>query len=161
MSIRARSVAALAALAVAAGCGGARGAWVREAETGAALGNEELAEGAASSQYRSDAAPKSGPRRLARTITLGSVVDTGRAPAHPGPSPGPATVTVQVNNYVQPASYGYAEVPIFAPAPSAPPPATGTRASGVQPGQDFPAPASHGPAFPFQSSPASPWETGR
>jgi hypothetical protein len=161
MPIWARPVAVLGVLAGLAGCGSARGAWVREAETGASVSDEERPFDAASSHYLSDAAPKSGPQRLSRTITLGSIVDAGRAPARATPSPDSATATVQMNHSVQPPSYGYAEVPVFAPAPSAPSPASGSGASGVQPGQDFPAPASHGPAFPFQSSPASPWETGR
>jgi hypothetical protein len=153
MWVCARFVGAFALLA--AGCVSARNVPVREPQAD----GEQHALDARVSHYRSDAAPKTGPQRLARTITLGSVVDTSRAPTPAAPLPGPAPATLQPNTHVQP-SYGYSEIPVFAPAPSAPPPRE-SGSSSVQPGQDFPAPPSHGPAFPFQSSPASPWETGR
>jgi len=163
MAVLARPLVTLAVLAWATGCGAdlTSSAWVREPEAGGSLGDREL-ERRAGAAYTSEAAPKTGPQRLAHTITLGAVVDTGRGPAPAAATPGPAAVTIQVNNYVAPATYGLEEVPAFVTTPSGPASAArGTGNTGVQPGQNFPAPVSRGPAFPFQSSPASPWETGR
>jgi hypothetical protein len=165
MSGFAHCLGTLAVLAGTASCGAEvpSSAWVREPESGGALGDEELAlERHVNDTYTSSAAPKSGPQRLDRTITLGSVVDTSRGPAPASAAPGSPAVTIQVNNYVQRAAYGYVDTPTYAPAPSAPnTPARGSGGAGVQPGQNYPAPVSHGPAFPFQASPASPWESQR
>jgi hypothetical protein len=166
MSALARPLVALLALACATGCGAdltSSSAWVHEPESGGSLGDTELAlERHGGAAYTSEAAPKTGPRRLAHTITLGSVVDSGRGPAPAAAAPGPPAVTIQVNNHVAPATYGLSEVPAFVTTPSGPAStARGTGSAGVQPGQNFPAPVSYGPAFPFQSNPASPWETRR
>jgi len=130
------------------------------------LGEKQLLErddGAAS--FTSRSAPSAGPQRLDHTITLGEVTSTAPAGAGaPAPGPGGTSVTVNVTNYVQPAqSYGYGEIPVLAiggnvPTASAP---HAPRSSSTQPGQDWPAPVSHGPTFPYKTGPASPWEAAK
>ena len=93
--------------------------------------------------------------RLRQTITLGesyaSVASESAPAAAPGGSPVPVTVNthvpVTVNNY---ATYGYG--PGYRPAAPAP-----VRGAVPATGEDFPAPPSYGPSFPYRASPASPW----
>jgi hypothetical protein len=151
-----------------AGCGSAvsNADWVRAPEPGTLSADESLTlDHEQTTLTLSEAVPSSGPQRLARTITLGSV--EAMPPSAPAPSPaGTATVVVNVNNYSQPAyaPYGgyYGALPVAlsdrggrpsSPARSGPAP--------VIPGQSWPAAPSYGPSFPYSTSPASPWETKR
>jgi hypothetical protein len=158
-------------------CGGAanNAAWVREPEGGGALGEEPAAFDHESSlaDATSDSAPQGGPQRLNHTVTLGQVMVAPPDPAAPGGAQGPGSLTINVINYTNSApygyggyGYGYAGVPFvgrFAGGSPSSPVVTphGGGASIVQPGQSWPAPASHGPSFPYSTSPASPWETRR
>ena len=159
------------ALGLLAGCGGAANeGWVREPEGGGSLGDEQVAleHDAAPPELTSDSAPQAGPRRLDHTVTLGEVYVTPPAPGAPGPASPGSSVTVTVNNYVTSGpGYGYGGygvVPFVSrggfSGGAASSPAFMPRGGGgtVQPGQSFPAPPSYGPAFPYQLSPASPWE---
>jgi len=105
--------------------------------------------------------------RLSRTITLGEIdVITTRDGAAPAAAAGPS---VTVNNYnqvnvVTPAlgygSYGYTRgLPSFSAGRVAPSPSPS--GSGLQPGQNWPAIADHGPSFPYGAAPASPWTRAR
>jgi hypothetical protein len=150
------------------GCGSAvsNADWVRAPEPGTLSGNEPLSlEHEQTTVTVSDAVPRSGPQRLAHTVTLGSVEATPQIAAPAAPAGG-TTVVVNVNNYSQPAyaPYGgyYGALPVAlsdralhppAPARSGPAP--------VIPGQSWPAAPSYGPSFPYSTSPASPWETKR
>jgi hypothetical protein len=122
-------------------------------------------------------APAAARPRLARTVTLGETVASEPAPAPAAPGPAGAPVQVVINNYVTVPSYD--AVPVYAPLYPALRPAhhgggreggarveagRGTRSqsqpgrANVTPGQDFPAPRSYGPSFPFKTAPASPWQ---
>jgi hypothetical protein len=161
--------AVLAAAAFVTACGGelSSAAWVREPEGGGALGDPVTLERDEAAAYRtSEARPLGSAPRLDHTVTLGEVVATGPSPASPAaPATSQPSITINVNNYAQHGGAGYyAEVPVFVASSSA---RTSTStaqshgASNVQPGQDWPAPVSHGPSFPFPTSPASPWEIRR
>jgi hypothetical protein len=161
---------ALAASVLLTGCGGAltNSAWIAEPESGAveADAHAALAQDGTVALTTSDSAPKGGPQRLDHTVTLGEVVATPRDPSAPVAAAPPSTsITINVNGYGAPAGYGYG-VPIATgfSGTAARPSSAAPRSSGsstVQPGQSWPAPASAGPSFPFNTSPASPWETKR
>jgi hypothetical protein len=169
-----RSYALLVAVLSLTGCGGAasNGEWVREPEGGGSLGDAPISlERDPSLDTQSDAAPKNGPKRLDHTVTLGSVFEAPPDPAAPG-APAPASITINVNNYsggygTPYYGYGYAAYAGSGFRPSAPGggfpshPSQGSGSSTVQPGQSWPAAPSYGPAFPYHTSPASPWETRR
>jgi hypothetical protein len=101
--------------------------------------------------------------RLDRTVTLGEV-HAGYAERTEKAAPGAAPVSVTINNYVTPANNydGYYGAPYFvgdfrrsgAPRPAQP-------IAPTQPGQNWPALPSYGPAFPFKTAPASPWAPAR
>jgi len=105
--------------------------------------------------------------RLSHTVTLGEI-DAPAASAVPERLPGP---TLIVNNYNQvnvmtPAlgygGYGYARIPAgFSPGHVTPYPTHSAASSGPLPGQNWPAIADHGPSFPYQTLPASPWSRTR
>jgi hypothetical protein len=176
-----RSLAAGFALASLAGCGGAaaNSDWVREPEGGRLGGGEALGLGSdAAADTTSDSAPKSGPQRLDHTVTLGSVVATSPAPATPDAAASSSSVVINLNNY----GGGYGSTPYYGGGYGAPysgyaPYFAGSRWGGgaahagtapgrsgsgsTQPGQSWPAAPSYGPSFPYQLSPASPWETKR
>ncbi|HET7545208.1 MAG TPA: hypothetical protein VFK05_35325 [Polyangiaceae bacterium] len=105
--------------------------------------------------------------RLSHTVTLGEI-DAPAASAEPEGAQGP---TLIVNNYNQvnvmtPAfgygAYGYAGIPAgFSPGHVAPHPSHSAASSGPLPGQNWPAIADHGPSFPYQTLPASPWTRTR
>ena len=170
-----RSLTVAFALLSLSGCGAAANSeWVREPEGGGSLGGGEslAAEHDASVDTTSDSAPKTGPQRLDHTVTLGSVVATYPEPAAPGAA-GPSVV-VNVNNYTggygsTPYYGGYGYAPYFAGSRpgggGAPPHAShqpsGGGSSGMIPGQSWPSAPSYGPSFPYQLSPASPWQTKR
>jgi len=156
------------------GCGAAvsNEAWLREPEPGTLAAGEPLrvehdAALTSTTSMVSDAAPRSGPQRLDRTITLGSVEAT--AAAAPAPAAGtPATVVVNVNTYTPPAYapyyggyYGAFPVARSSGGGHAPSNAARTSPAPVLPGQNWPAAPSYGPSFPYSTSPASPWETKR
>ncbi len=156
-------------LAVLPACAGAASGseWVREPESSAELGDTR---GAFEHDPRTtlllrEAAPRSGPRRLDRPVTLGEVVDSGGVPAAaaaPGPSP---TVIVNVNNTGQPvyAGYGYLGASALVDRGYGQTGGQVSRSgsSSIVPGQNFPAPPSYGPSFPYSTSPASPWGAQR
>jgi hypothetical protein len=160
----------VASLALAACGGAANEAWVRAPEGGGEIGDEQasLEHDALAPELASDSAPRTGPRRLDHTVTLGEVYLAPPAPGAQGAAAqAQPAVTVNVNNYVTPApAYGYGYVGYGGPVVSrgsgaaAPSSSFTARGSGnVQPGQSFPAPPSFGPEFPYHLSPASPWET--
>lgn len=94
--------------------------------------------------------------RLRQTITLGEsyVPDTER-PAAAAAASNATSVHVNVATYVPVTVNNYAGYP--AGYDAAAPVAPTVRSAPVQAGQDFPSPPSYGPAFPYSSSPASPW----
>ncbi|HEY3497511.1 MAG TPA: hypothetical protein VGK73_22595 [Polyangiaceae bacterium] len=166
---------ALLALSL-AGCATSSAAWLREPEAGMSLGEhlsarleEPPLDAARAAPLQSEpiALPvesESRPR-LQRTVTLGGEISAAEARAVPAAAPGAAPVQVVVNNYLP--AYG-APYETYYPAVR---PARGradsesdsrNRARGsaprVQPGQDFPAPPSYGPSFPYKTAPASPWQ---
>jgi hypothetical protein len=162
---RTRAWLGLVVLAGTTACGAelSSSEWVHEPERGGALGQQQLLErDDAIASFTSRSAPSAGPQRLDHTITLGEVTSSAPTGAGvPAPAPGGTSVTVNVTSYAQPAqSYGYGEIPVLTsggnvPTASAP---RASRSSSTQPGQDWPAPVSHGPAFPYKTGPASPWE---
>ncbi len=151
------------------GCGATGLAWVGEAhlQSTQQLNQAQLSNSRASAvnsipatteQSASEARP-----RLSHTVTLGEIdVVTSQAGAGAG-VPGPAVIVNNYNqvNLVTPAfgygNYGYWRAsPGFSPGRVSAEPVR-PRASGPQPGQDWPAVADHGPSFPYKSAPASPW----
>jgi hypothetical protein len=100
-------------------------------------------------------------------VTLGQIdVPDASTAAEQGGGP-----TVIVNNYnqvnVMPSTfgyggYGYARIPAgFSPGHVTPYPTHSAASSGPLPGQSWPAIVDHGPSFPYQSLPASPWTRTR
>ncbi len=164
------------ALSCAIGCSATTGSsWVREPEPGffpsddAKLGTsahpvEPLVEPLAPDSTSELAEAPSSRPRLTRTVTLG---ETLVAYSERGSEPRVAdrsNVNVTINNYVTPENDhydGYYPVPFVREVrhdggarPS--PPMRPSR-----PGQSWPAPPEHGPAFPFKTAPASPWAPDR
>jgi hypothetical protein len=156
-----------------AGCGGAaaNADWVREPEGGGSLGSEEPLALEHDASMTSDSAPTGGPQRLAHTVTLGAVVAAPSDPAAPA-APAPSSITINLINYGGGQSpyygYGYGYLPYYGsgrPGGGSPPsgfpphPSQGGGPAPMQPGQSWPAAPSYGPAFPYHTGPASPWET--
>jgi len=159
------------------GCGATGLDWVGEAHLESASQQQRAASNEAervgrgkSSSIPATAEPNSAEARprLSHTITLGeidvvAVSDGAGREAAPGP-------LVTVNNYnqlnvVTPAlgygTFGYfRSQPGFSPTNVAPGPSLSST-SGVQPGQDWPSVADHGPSFPYGSTPAPPWSRSR
>lgn len=105
----------------------------------------------------SDAPP---PRaRLSRTVTLGEVIEPAPEPTAPAVAAAPpAPVNVTVNNYVTAPAPVYGGWVERAPVRHASPPAAPPRSAGqTTPAQNWPAPRSYGPSFPFKTGPSSPW----
>jgi hypothetical protein len=107
--------------------------------------------------------PQARPR-LDRTVTLGEV-HAAYTERQAEATPGPAPVSVTINNYATTPNYydGYYAAPYYRgdfrrgddPRPARP------SARPTQPGQSWPALPSYGPAFPFKTAPASPWAPAR
>jgi hypothetical protein len=171
----------LGASCVLAGCGATGLDWVDEAHvarvSAASSSNQHASPTSvipATAELEAEAPLRP---RLNHTVTLGEIdVDTAeRAPGAPNGAMGPS---VTINNYnVMNAStpgysvgpgygygygYGYSGVGYGrttssfsagrAPASSAP---------AIAPGQNWPTISDHGPSFPYQSGPASPWGRNR
>lgn len=157
------------------GCGAAvsNEAWLREPEPGTLTAAESLSVehdaslAVATPGTVSDAAPRTGPQRLDRTITLGAVEATPPSTVPSAPGAAPTTVVVNVNNYGAPAyaPYGgyYGAFPVARSERGAHSPSHAVQSTPapVIPGQNWPAAPSYGPSFPYSTSPASPWETKR
>lgn len=161
------------ALALGLGCSTTAGStWVSQPEPGPfaddalALREPNLEEPTASTFVRElevEGRPQARPR-LDRTVTLGEV-HAGYTERSSDPAPGPAPVSVTINNYVATPTYddGYYVAPAIVgdfrrgdhSRPSRP------AARPTQPGQNWPALPSYGPAFPFKTAPASPWSPAR
>jgi len=167
----------LAAIAGALGCGATAGStWVTQPEPGPFVSDDDAALASENSFHALDE-PKTSPAaldvafdeeskprpRLNRTVTLGETFagDPGR-PEAPGATGGPIAITI--NNYVAASNpyAGYFGSPyivdgfrpidgVTRPTPPSAQPAP------MQPGQNWPALPSYGPAFPFKTAPASPW----
>lgn len=175
MSVVVRLTPLLAFVALTA-CGGAatNAEWVQEPEGGGSIGQQPVAlDHDAVAETTSDYAPKNGPQRLDHTVTLGSVFVAPPDPSSPS-GPPPASVTINLNNYNgggygTPYYGGYGYVPYYAGGgfrpgggfPSGGNPSHGGGSSTIQPGQSWPSVPSYGPAFPYHTGPASPWETRR
>jgi hypothetical protein len=156
------------------GCGATGLAWVDQPESASGWsGSEERSVANVPVRPRAskpipaaadaEPAPENHPR-LNHTITLGEVDATAPAEQAPGPYGPPVSVTI--NNYGQTggaapgyAGYGYAGG--FARGGnfnrSGVTGASRASSGGMQPGQNWPGVADHGPSFPFRSAPASPW----
>jgi hypothetical protein len=160
------------------GCATSNSAWLSEPEAGMSLGSDlavPLAHGDRPTPYATlgvrepvasgGSAPAGSRRRLDRTVTLSGVITSAEVEATAGAPPATPRVQVTVNNYAAPPAYGgfYDDSyygPLFfrdgiaddRPERSRP------KAPTVGPGQDFPAPPSYGPPFPFKTAPASPWK---
>jgi len=162
----------LGALIVCTGCGATGLDWVGEAHL-EATSQQRVASAHSSSFTGVNSPPIPGTAeqagnearpRLNHTVTLGeieaSVVES------PSGASGPSGPTVIVNNYnqvnvVTPAwgygNYGYSRVSGgFSPG-RVTPYRSESRGSSPLPGQSWPAVADHGPSFPYQAAPASPW----
>jgi hypothetical protein len=170
-------------MAVALGCGATAGStWVTQPEPGPFVSDTDALSASENSFHALDE-PKTSqaalevafdeerrPRpRLNRTVTLGeafvSTAERSGAPQAPVGAP----LAITINNYVaapNPYYSGYYGAPFIAdgfrpidggtrPAPPSAQPAP------MQPGQNWPALPSYGPAFPFKTAPASPWERSR
>jgi hypothetical protein len=154
-------------------------AWLNEPEAGMSLGSELSASVAHADRpaYASDVgveranvgerAADAPRRRLDRTVTLsGATVAAETRALADAPAAAPAPVQVTVNNYAAPPAYGgvyddyyYSGARHFGGGPVEDrPQRVRPTAPNVQPGQDFPAPRSFGPAFPYKTAPASPWQ---
>jgi hypothetical protein len=159
---------------LASGCGATGLAWVHERESGVDLSpptapSESTARPADPSNVypatdpAAQPAESSGPHRLDRTITLGGTTEaSARAYDAPTAAGNPAATTI-VNVYVnQPGmaygtsyGYGYASPVVVAPRSAI----VRTQApAALRPGLDWPAVPNHGPAFPYRTGPASPWD---
>jgi hypothetical protein len=164
------------AFALGLGCSTTAGStWVSQPEPGPfsdealALTEPSLEEPSASNFVRDlevEGRPEARPR-LDRTITLGEV-HAGYTERSSDPAPGPAPVTVTINNYVATPNYddGYYAAPALVGDfrrgdPSRPSRPSRPVARPTQPGQNWPALPSYGPAFPFKTAPASPWARAR
>jgi len=151
------------------GCGTTTGsAWVREPEPGpfasdeaaltAPLHSDDTFDEPMRSRWAPDEESRVRPR-LDRTITLGETgAATSERPAE-GRAAESGPISITINNYLtSPRSdQGYYVAPVFERAPvqrAAP-------ARPTEPGQDWPALPSYGPAFPFRTAPASPWAPAR
>ena len=167
----ARIVVSTALLAGVVGCSATTGSsWVHEPEPGGFANDdatvevtghpvEALVEPLAPTRTDELAQAPSPRPRLTRTITLGEtlVAYTERAPEPRAADR--SSVHVTVNNYVTPQNEsddgyysGYYGGRFVRPSqPIAP----------TRPGQNWPAPKSYGPAFPFKTAPASPWAPDR
>lgn len=155
-----------------AGCGATGLAWVDEAHlesvqlqsVGAVRAPNSGAVSSASIPATAEQDSSEPRPRLNHTVTLGEI-DAVQAPpnAQLAAASGPAVIVNNYNqvNLVTPAfgyaNYGYWHTsPGFSPGRvTVNPPSS--RASGPQPGQNWPAVADHGPSFPYASAPASPW----
>ncbi|HKO52259.1 MAG TPA: hypothetical protein VJV79_31340 [Polyangiaceae bacterium] len=160
-------------LCLCSGCGATGLDWVGEAHLASAQQQTVNTASAASSRRPATASipataqqDASEPRpRLNRTVTLGEMDVADARVAGSGPPSG-ASVNIYNYNYnqvnVPPPSFGYGTFgysgtrPGFVPARVTPLPSRPGAAS-PQPGQNWPAVADHGPSFPYQSLPASPW----
>jgi len=121
-------------------------------------------------------APNEDAQPVDRVITLGQTNDSGPAPGEAGGQGNyGAEPSVQINNYYgdsggyyQP---GYVYSPYYYGAPygrssyghSRGGEGGGRRSGGgsMQPGQNWPSVPSYGPAFPYNTAPASPWAPAR
>jgi hypothetical protein len=167
-------------LAFAAGCATSGSTWVSQPEPGFFASDDEVALATSAHPIETFHEPNTpawqsagaldegnSPRpRLTRTVTLGETFAAYTEPPADARPADRSNVTVTVNNYVtQPNDtydgyYGYG-VPLY----------RSTRGNGgarpshpiapTRPGQSWPAPRSHGPAFPFRTAPADPWAPAR
>ena len=163
------------------GCATTNSAWLSEPEAGMSLGADLVAPLDSHASYAHSQVPPAAtslepaaenaeaPRtRLQRTLTLSGETSVAEAaPAAATGAPAAPSSVVIVNNYVTTPSYGGpydGYYPVFHPGHGR---VSGdgesrarTRASPprVQPAQDFPAPPSYGPTFPYKTAPASPWK---
>lgn len=172
----ARVVVSSFLLVGAAGCATAGSTWVSQPEPGFFPNDDEALRASASSSAHpletlaENSAPNPGGEldeaktsrpRLTRTVTLGETYAAYTERAPESRSADRSNVNVTVNNYVTPQNdnydgyygYGYG-VPVLR-HPTQP------IARPTRPGQSWPAPKSHGPAFPFKTAPASPWAPDR
>jgi hypothetical protein len=102
---------------------------------------------------RAESAPAARPR-LEHTITLGETDASYVPPPAAADAGSGANVQVQVQTNVPVTINTYGSYPGDVVAPRALPAQPSTT---LEPGQNFPAPASYGPGFPYRSGPASPW----
>ena len=165
-----RAAGGLLSLCCVAGCGATGLDWVAEAHLESAQQQQRVSavtpptsRRAMSDSIPATAEPSSPDARprLSRTVTLGEIDVVATRTAPPAAS-GPSVI---VNNYNQvnvvTPSFGYGNAYAlgtgrFSPAHVTPHGAQ-TGASSPLPGQSWPAVADHGPRFPYQASPASPW----
>ena len=111
--------------------------------------------------------------RLSRVISLGEGESSGRPAAAATQAPQPGVVVNIVNYanspYASGYGYGYGYGPIYRagsgspPAPATLPSTTPSTPSGSPPplAGDWGRAPSYGPAFPWRTAPASPWERSR
>jgi hypothetical protein len=103
--------------------------------------------------------------RLTETVTLGETYAAYTDRSAEPRAADRSNVNVTVNNYVTPQNDTYdgyyGAYPVYRDArlnggarPSQP-------IAPTRPGQSWPAPKSHGPAFPFRTAPADPWAPAR
>jgi hypothetical protein len=160
------------AFTVALGCSTTAGStWVSQPEPGPFAGDDlalseqgpggfgEPAPNGFVRDLEVDGRPRARPR-LDRTVTLGEV-DAGYTERQAQAAAGPAPVSVTINNYANTPSYydGYYAGGYYGRdfRPSNDPRPARPIARPTQPGQNWPALPSYGPAFPFKTAPASPW----
>jgi hypothetical protein len=165
-----------AAALCATGCATTGLAWVHERESGVDLTPPEPpSESAARTAAPSNVTPPNDPiapppdsshRRLDRTITLGGTTESSVQAYDPAPPASDPRGTTIVNVYVnQPMGtpygagygygYGYASPLVVAPRAAV----VRTQApTALRPGLDWPAVPNRGPAFPYRTGPASPWD---
>lgn len=161
----------LASLAISlAGCGAAAGhGWVDDPRgghppvTSASQAQPVSALGTTEGALQGAARP-----RLNHTVTLGEIEVAAADPTAGAPSRGGAgNPSVTINNYnvvnlATPAGYGYAALGYGPASPSfSAGSAAHSSSAAVTPGQSWPVIADHGPSFPYQSGPGSPWARQR
>jgi hypothetical protein len=177
--------ALLGSALVFAGCATGQ-AWVREPEDAfSSATSPELAQLTASERPLSETSaagpnfeqPVEAPRRrLDHVVSLGEGASGTPAQADGArASPNP-TVVVNIVNTTAPGatSYGYGYAGDYGVSATrfagshhptgvsrVAPARVGTSGGTPPVGQDWPAPASHGPSFPYHTGPASPWERTR
>lgn len=166
-----------------AGCATGQ-AWVREPEDAfSSATSPELAQLTASETSLSEAPPRSSKlgepgdtprRRLDHVVSLGEGATAPSAQSDGAGANATPTVVVNIVNTSAPGStsYGYGYTSDYAPSFAGSrhvatgvsrvvPARTGTSGGTPPVGHDWPAPASHGPSFPYHTGPASPWERTR